>query len=315
MRMKDERAGVHFQFGKPRDVRDDRGTNERKIDERARSTVDAAGIPKDSIDQSLPRSWGTRVCSMAGHYYNERRPPILFLLFKYSANNFTINLWTWRRTAIGRIGSGCSANIELFDIKYLCWLCHAIFEECWKTLDPPRHPPPLLPPRTSFFIFLRCRACNPPPPPTPLRTASTNFRRRTPTIQDPRSDSPRAPISTFPGWNLRRPRNSVDFLVVIVGARETKFREIRYPVALIAIRAHQATRTSARSPLRLLSGTFKVEQRWFTLTILGAGGRFCRTSGWFLLTKGVHLISMLRGMLRKWRERYKGCFEVVTGWQ
>ena len=37
--------------------------------------------------------------------------------------------------AIGRIGSGCSANIELFDIKYLCWLCHAIFEECWKTLD------------------------------------------------------------------------------------------------------------------------------------------------------------------------------------
>lgn len=92
MRMRDERAGVHFQFGKPRDVRDDRGTNEGKIDERARSTVDAAGIPKDSIDQSLPRSWGTRVCSMAAHYYNERRPPILFLLFKYSANNFTINL-------------------------------------------------------------------------------------------------------------------------------------------------------------------------------------------------------------------------------
>lgn len=47
--------------------------------------------------------------------------------------------------AIGRIGSGCSANIELFDIKYLCWLCHAIFEECWKTLDPIRSSPRLFP--------------------------------------------------------------------------------------------------------------------------------------------------------------------------
>ena len=47
--------------------------------------------------------------------------------------------------AIGRIGSGCSANIELFDIKYLCWLCHAIFEECWKTLDQIRS-------STSFYF-------------------------------------------------------------------------------------------------------------------------------------------------------------------
>lgn len=100
--------------------------------------------------------------------FREQRSPIgallrsiaadTFLTIQIFANNFTINSRSWRRTAIGRIGSGCSANIELFDIKYLCWLCHAIFEECWRTLDPPVSTFPLLPyavaRATSLSLFL-----------------------------------------------------------------------------------------------------------------------------------------------------------------
>lgn len=59
----------------------------------------------------------------------------------------------------------------------------------------------------------------------PRSLASTNFRRRTARISRPTV----TPISTFFRRNLRRARNSLDFLVRIARARETKFREIRSP--------------------------------------------------------------------------------------
>lgn len=69
--------------------------------------------------------------------------------------------------AIRRIGSGCSANIELFDIKYLCWLCHAIFEERWKTLDQIRS--------STFFYFSTSVATLPLPPPLSHSAACVTF--------------------------------------------------------------------------------------------------------------------------------------------